>query len=293
MTRATERTLMTTTKVKLQVFPARRRAWLVASAVSALLLGTHAQWSRAEGPATKTFSSAAEASEALFRAVHDDDAAALDAILGREITSSGAESEDKLERQRFDEKYREMHRLVSEVDGSTVLYVGAENWPFPVPLVSENGQWRFDTDAGMEEVARRKVGHDEMTAARVCQHALRGTAKGDATRRASDDPIIAYAEGLLATGPVDAGRTAGAEAFHGYFFRLVPKHPANGGKTEGGLAVVAYPAEYRSSGVMTFIVTKQGSVYEKDLGPETATVAPKTTDRSGPGWHAVRMEPAT
>src|SRR5258705_13938225 len=144
----------------------------------------------------------------------------------------------------------------------------------------------------MEEVVRRNIGRDESTAARVCQHALRSTAKRDATGRASDDPIIAYADGLLAAGPADAGHIAEAEAFHGYFFRLVPKHPAHGGKTDGGFAVVAYPAEYRSSGVMTFIVTRHGTVYEKDLGPETATVAPKTGDRPGPGWHAVRMEPA-
>jgi len=196
-----------------------------------------------------------------------------------------------------------MHRLVKEPDGSTVLYVGAENWPFPVPLVSENGQWRFDTEAGLAEVARRRIGRDETTAVRVCQHALRGTAKRDATAAASDDPIIAYAEGLLAAGPPDAGHTPEAGPFHGYYFRLVTKPPAHraatpgghrsGAKTEGGFAVVAYPAEYRSSGVMTFVVTEDGTVYEKDLGPETAKVASKTSDRPGPGWRTVRMEPAT
>src|SRR6185503_16211943 len=98
----------------------RRGWWLVASALAALLLAGGARWGRAEEP-TRAFSSAGEACRALFHAVRDDDAQALEAILGRQLTSSGAESEDRLERQRFDAKYAEMHRLVREPDGTTRL----------------------------------------------------------------------------------------------------------------------------------------------------------------------------
>ncbi len=181
-----------------EAFPGRALTWLVASAVSVLLLAGGARWSRAEESGTKTFSSAEEACKALFQAVRDDDARALEAILGPELTSSGAESEGKLERQRFDAKYCEMHRLVREPDGTTELYVGAENWPFPVPLVAESGRWRFDTEAGQREVLLRRVGHDEATAVRVCEALGRttkqhegeppATTRSPATRSACSPP---------------------------------------------------------------------------------------------------------
>src|SRR3989449_2856421 len=242
---------MTTRKTMVEAFPGRALTWLVASAVSVLLAGG-ARWSRAEESGTKTSSSAEEACKAVFQAVRDDDVHALEAILGPELTSSGAESEAKLERQRFDAKYCEMHRLVREPDGTTELYVGAENWPFPVPLVPESGRWRFDTEAGQREILLRRVGHDEATAIRVCE-ALGRTTKQPEAGATSDDPITRYAERLLA--PADAGPTA-EEPFHGYYFRAVTKRP---GKKTHGLAFVAYPADYRSSGVMTFVVTDDGA----------------------------------
>ena len=92
----------------------------------------------------------------------------LEAILGAgtEVTSSNDDVEDKLERERFSQKYQEMHRLVREPDGLTVLYIGAENWPFPIPLVSKNGAWYFDSDSGLEEILFRTVGENEVTAIR-------------------------------------------------------------------------------------------------------------------------------
>jgi Protein of unknown function (DUF2950) len=282
-----------------EAFFRRALAWLVASAVSVLLLAGGARWSRAEESGTKTFSSAAEACQALFHAVRHDDAQALEAILGPALISSGAESESKLERQRFDAKYCEMHRLVREPDGTTVLYVGAENWPFPVPLVAESRGWRFDTEAGQREILLRRVGHDEATAARVSE-ALGRRTKDRKAGATSDDPITHYAERLLA--PADAGPTA-EQPFHGYYFRAVTKGRGTsaattgrghaGGKKSRGLAFVAYPADYRSSGVMTFVVTDDGAVYEKDLGADTATVARGLNERPASGWHAVKIEPAT
>ena len=113
----------------------------------------------------KTFASPAEATDALFQAALSQDELALEAILGagKEVTSSNDEVEDKLEREQFTQKYQEMHRLVREPDGTTVLYIGAENWPFPIPLASKNGAWYFDSDRGKQEILfpqnRRKRGH--------------------------------------------------------------------------------------------------------------------------------------
>ena len=152
--------------------------------------------------------------------------AALEAILGPELTSSGAESEAKLERQRFDAKYCEMHRLVQEPDGTTELYVGAENWPFPVPLVAASGRWRFDTEAGQREILLRRVGHDEATAVRVCE-ALGRTPRQHEAGATGDDPITGYAERLLAS--ADAGPAA-EEPFHGYYFRVVTKRARHGAR---------------------------------------------------------------
>jgi len=294
-----EKELMPTRKTMVEAFPGRALTWLVATAVSVLLLASGARWSRAEESGTKTFSSAAEACQALFHAVRDDDAHALEAILGPELISSGAESESKLERQRFDTKYCEMHRLVREPDGTTELYVGAENWPFPVPLVAESGRWRFDTEAGQREILLRRVGHDEATAVRVCE-SLGPTTKQHEAGATGDDPTTRYAERLLAT--ADAGPTA-EEPFHGYYFRVVTKRPGTragttgrghaGGKKTRALAFVAYPVDYRSSGVMTFVVTDDGALYEKDLGPDTSTVAPDLNEWPASGWHAVKTEPAT
>src|SRR5579864_7353338 len=79
----------------------------------------------------------------------------------RTFSSAGDEIEDKLEREQFSQKYQEMHRLVREADGNTVLYIGAENWPFPIPLVSTNGAWHFDSDAGKSEILFRTIGENE------------------------------------------------------------------------------------------------------------------------------------
>ena len=294
-----EKELMTTSTTVVEAFPGRALTWLVATGVSVLLLAGGARWSHAEESGTKTFSSAGEACQALFHAVRDDDAHALEAILGPELTESGGESEGRLERQRFDAKYCEMHRLVREPDGTTVLYVGAENWPFPVPLVAEGGRWRFDTEAGRREILLRRIGHDEATAVRVCE-AFGRTTKQHEAGGTSDDPITGYAERLLA--PADAGPTA-EEPFHGYYLRVVTKRAGTGAATAGrghgggkktpGVVVVAYPADYRSSGVMTFVVTDDGALYEKDLGPKTATVAPDLKERPASGWHPLKTEPAT
>jgi hypothetical protein len=210
---------------------------------------------------------------------------------GKEVTSSSDEIEDKLERERFSQKYQEMHRLVREPDGSTVLYIGAENWPFPIPLVSKNGAWYFDSDTGTQEILFRTVGENETTAIQVC-HALAKAKERSETETTGDDSIRKYVQRLVSGGTATAVSTARdiekeSSPFHGYYFRVVTSSRVGGtgGKKTGAVALVAYPAEYRSSGVMTFIVTKNGTVYEKDLGSKTTTVAKKLERGPDSSWH--------
>ncbi|HET7892362.1 MAG TPA: DUF2950 family protein [Candidatus Sulfotelmatobacter sp.] len=242
----------------------------------------------ADAPPT-TFASPAEAVGALFEAAKKQDEQALEAILGagKEVTSSSDEVEDKLEREQFSRKYEEMHRLVQEPDGSTVLYVGAENWPFPIPLVSKNGKWYFDSDQGKQEILFRRIGENEATAIQVCEEFAMANTAADA-KAASEDPITRFAQTLASSNPVNADNNE-SNLFHGYYFRIMLQNPApattSRGKKARGLKLVAYPAQYHSSGVKTFVVTWRGIVFEKDLGPETPTVAPQMKARSGSNWH--------
>src|ERR1700675_462827 len=144
--------------------------WVAALSVLALLVAGISQLSLTQKSGPETFSSPWKASSALFQAVQNSDEEAVERILGagKEVTSSSDDIEDKLERERFSQKYQEMHRLVREPDGTTVLYIGAENWPFPIPLVSKNGAWFFDSDTGKGEILFRTVGENETTAIQVC-----------------------------------------------------------------------------------------------------------------------------
>jgi hypothetical protein len=241
------------------------------------------------------FSSPGEAGDALFQAAQKEDEPALEAILGagKEVTSSSDEEEDKLEREQFIKKYQEMHRLVREPDGSTVLYIGAENWPFPIPLVSKNGEWYFDSDHGKQEILFRRIGENETAAIEVCEEFALTKTEGDQASDAkavSQDPITRFAQSLATTGTANVNSSSpstqdtASQLFQGYYFRRVPGGSAAAGGRKKGLALVAYPADYRSSGVKTFIVTQKGIVFEKDLGPSTTTVAPTMSARSS-GWH--------
>jgi hypothetical protein len=279
---------MRTKNTKLGTSP-MRFVRMVASTVLLLPVVCYAGSGLAQEPQPRTFSSPGEASNALFQAAQGEDEPALESILGagKEVTSSSDEVEDKLEREQFSQKYKEMHRLVREPDGSTVLYIGAENWPFPVPLVSKDGAWYFDSRIGTEEIKFRRIGENEATAIQVCEEFAMAKNEADA-KAASEDPITRFAESL-ASSAADADNKE-PNRFHGYYFRMVARNLATSGaggrgKHTGGLTLIAYPAEYQSTGVKTFIVTHRGVVLEKDLGPETATVAPQMKARTGSSWH--------
>jgi hypothetical protein len=231
--------------------------------VSATLIFAAAQPALAQAP-QKTFASPAQAAQALCDAVRSDDDQAVESILGgAELTSSGNDNEDKLDRDRFAKKYAEMHRLVREPDGSIELYVGAENWPFPIPLVKNNGQWHFDADSGSMEVRAREIGENETSAIQVCQ-AISSLNSPDANKTSTDNAVLEFARHLNTSEKPD---TTAPEAFRGYYFRVSKETPGN-------MLLVAYPDEYGASGVMTFVLAR-GSVYERDLGPRTSSAAEK------------------
>src|SRR6266404_6502471 len=203
-----------------------RLNWVAALSTLALLIVGYSQLSLAQKSGPESFSSPGKATSALFQAVQNGDEEAVESILGadKEVTSSSDEIEDKLERERFSQKYQEMHRLVRELDGSTVLYIGAENWPFPIPLVSTNGAWYFDSDTGTREILFRTVGENETTAIQVC-HALAKAKDVNETETTGDDSIRKYVQSMVSGGTASAVSTARdiekeSSPFHGYYFRV-------------------------------------------------------------------------
>jgi hypothetical protein len=261
--------------------------------------------SMAQQPGQKTFSSPEDASNALVTAAQSNDEKAMLDILGpdgKQIVSSGDETEDADSRANFVEKYQEMHRLVKEPDGTTVLYIGAKNWPTPIPLVNKGNSWYFDTEAGKKEILYRRIGRNEISTIRVCQELVAAQKEYYAAQHNEYAQKIFSDEGQHSglywkaadgepqspIGPLVASAFAksqdGAPApYRGYYYLILTRQGKNGpggaksyivnGKMTGGFAFVAYPAEYRSSGVMTFIVNEDGVVYEKDLGKKTDVLA--------------------
>jgi hypothetical protein len=215
------------------------------------------------------FPSAAEARQRLFQAVERNDGEAVVNILREqsELASASDEGEDKVDRQLFVQKFEEMHRLGPESGGSVTLYFGGENWPLPIPLVEKDGAWRFDADAGLQEVLFRRIGENEVSAIATCHEFV--TAK----KHYRVEPNLANVEDSSPTSLVAKAATdsAGGDRvlLHGYYFHVLA--------TAGRFALIAYPAKYRSSGAMTFIVTGKDVVYETDLGAMTRRGRIRTT----------------
>jgi hypothetical protein len=279
------------------------------ASVLALFAFAVAPLTTAQQPGQKSFSSASQATKGLVSALETNDESALLKILGpsaKDIISSGDPTEDKTNREQFVQKYKQMHRLVDEPDGMTTLYIGAENWPTPIPLEHKGGAWYFDTAAGKQEILYRRIGRNELSAIQVCRQLV------DAEKEYYGQPhdgesVSQYARKLVsdngkhdglywqasageAESPIGPMLAAAAEAadktpqpFEGYFYRILTgQKDTNGvhsymtdGKMTRGFAFLAYPAQYRVSGVMTFLVNQDGIVYEKDLGPQTTGIAKK------------------
>jgi Protein of unknown function (DUF2950) len=292
-------------------FAALHPADLTKLAMLAMLLAAFSPMrSSAQQPGQKTFLSAQAACSALVAAAKDNDEKAMLEILGpdaKQIVTSGDDVEDAENRATFVKRYVQMHRLVKEPDGTTTLYNGAENWPLPIPLMNKGNAWYFDSAAGKKEILYRRVGRNEMSAIHVCQalvaaqkeyysaHSSEYTQKifsdegqqnglyWKADAGQPESPIGPLVASAMAEGYTPTNGDASATPYRGYHFRILTRQGANapggpkgyivGGKLTGGFAFVAYPAEYRSSGVMTFIVGADGSVYRKDLGSHTVTIA--------------------
>jgi hypothetical protein len=300
---------------------------LAVSAVFALSLGCLAAPIFGQQPGQRTFTSAEDAGSEFFAAMESQDEQAPLRILGpagKDVLSSGDPIEDSDVRVGFVTKYQEMHRFVTEPNGEVTLVIGAENWPFPIPLVNNHGSWYFDTSEGKDEIVFRRIGKNELAAMDACRELVEaenqyfarppgGIPQQFAQKLVSDEgghnglywqgaddefdspinPLIAYARQNL---PAD--QVGQHVPFNGYMFRILTsqgRHAPGGakkyvvnGKMSAGFAFVAYPVEYRSSGVMTLIVDQSGTIYEKDLGPGTTRLAQAMTVYDPDStWHKV------
>jgi hypothetical protein len=298
------------------------------AAVGILLAGGFPVRSVGQQQGQKTFSSPENAINALVTAAQNNDEEAMLNVFGsdgKQIVSSGDETEDAQNRANFVQRYQEMHRLVKEPDGTIVLYIGAKNWPTPIPLVNKDSSWYFDTDAGKKEILFRRIGGNEISTIRVCQElvaAEKGYHSAEHAEYAqkifSDEGQhnglywkVAEGEPPSPIGPLVASAVAQGYAktrggaptpYRGYYYHILTRQGKNapGGvnryivndKMTAGFAFVAYPAEYRSSGVMTFIIGVDGVVYQKDLGEKTEVLAKGMKEYNpDPTWRKAEDEP--
>jgi Protein of unknown function (DUF2950) len=278
---------------------------------------------RAQDNEQKTFPSAHQAAEALVAANRDNDVGALEQILGAQaagLISSGDETQDKNDRAHFVSLYETHHRFLVTAPGKLTLVVGKDEWPLPIPLIKSGGSWRFDSAAGAKELLYQRIGANELAAIKVCQaiHQAQldyaasghdGNPPGAYAQRFRSQPgtqnglywPVAAGEPSSPAGPLLADAEVGGyergkgQPFHGYYFRILKAQGphAHGGAKDyvvdgsmtGGFAVLAYPVEYGASGVMSFLVSRRGTVFERDLGSSTAEAAAaiKTFDPD-PAW---------
>jgi len=264
-------------------------------------------------PAQATFGSPDSAAQALVDAVQANNLPLLSQILGPgsdQIISSGDAVADQQNRRNFVDEYDEKHQLDANSDGSETLCVGSDDWPLPIPIVPVADRWRFDSQAGLNEMLNRRIGKNELSTIQVClaivdaqrDYAERDMGGGDLPEYAQkflSDPgttdglywPVAKGEPQSPLGPLvaDAAEEGYAmtnpppQAYHGYFYRILKSQGPNApggamdyvvnGQMIGGFAVVAWPAQYGNSGVVTFLVSYEGVVYQKDLGPDTNSIA--------------------
>lgn len=280
---------------------------------AAVLILVCASAASAAAPAQKTFGSPDDAAKALVAAVKAMDEKSLLEILGpdaKPLISSGDPVADAAASERFVQSYDEAHDFVPGPDEETILQTGKDKWPLPIPLVNTAEGWRFDTAAGQEELVNRRIGKNELDTIQTCL-AYVDAQREYYARNPQGDKLRPYAQkvasspgkkdglywetadgeepsplgDLFAQARAQGYAPGGAKPapYHGYYYRILTAqgpHAPGGkydyvvrGKMIGGFAAVAYPAQWGASGVMTFIVSHDGVVYEKNLGPNTAKVA--------------------
>jgi hypothetical protein len=294
----------------------------VALALLAFLLpsGVHAATA---DTAQATFSSPEDAVAAMVGALRSGPLGNVTKIVGPgsgDWLLSGDEVADRAAAERFVAAYDARHRIRSEGAARAVLTVGLDDWPMPVPLVKTGTRWRFDAAAGREEVLARRIGRNELDTIQVLK-AMADAQIEYARAEGAGMGQLAYAQKfasspskkdglywpvkdgepmsplgpLVAQAATEGYTTASLTPYHGYLFRILTGQGSSApggafdyivkGKMIGGFAIVAYPANYGVSGVMTFLISHDGVVYQKDLGTNTAQLALKMTRFDpGPGW---------
>jgi len=294
--------------------------WLL---VLLLLLATDG---RAAAAAQSTYATPEDAATALVLSLKSGDRKRVLDVLGDAGSwiSSGDPAADRATRERFLAAYADKHAIVVAGDKST-LTVGKDDYPFAFPLVKSGNRWRFDTAAGKDELLARRIGENELDAIKVLL-AIVDAQFEYASEDRNGDGVLAYAKKFASSAgkrdglywPTKAGEPqsplgalvahatregyvksdAAPAPYHGYYYRLLDGQGRNAvsgardyvvhGRSIGGFAVVAYPARYANSGIMSFIVNQDGTVWQSDLGPRTAerASAMRLYD-PGPGWTRV------
>ena len=277
--------------------------------------------------AQQPFPTPEAAVQALVTAAKAADVRAVMQVLGpgsQDIVSSGDPVDDANTRKRFIEAYEAKNRIVKEGDDKAILELGEDDWPFPIPLLRKNAAWTFDVAAGREEILMRRIGRNELHVIQAslayvdAQHEYAEKGYGGAGLAAYAQRIVSRPgkkDGLYwppAPGDPESplGEFAAKAAFdgyrpgqqsipfHGYYYKVLTRQgpAAPGGAIDyvvkgnmiGGFALIAYPAMYENSGIMTFIVNQDGVIYEKDLGPKTAQIAGAITAfNPDQGWEKV------
>jgi DUF2950 family protein len=281
-----------------------------------LLCGGFAVTTLGPAVAQQSFTTPEAAADALANAARANDRAALLAVLGKdgaEIASSGDPVADSDIRKKFFEAYDAKHQIKMEGDAKATLIIGKEDFPVPIPLVRQGETWQFDTAAGRQEVLARRIGRNELDAIQSCLAYVDAQDEYADKDRTGAGPGV-YAQRIISEAGKKNGlywpssasgdesplgelvadatkqgyRTGeGRTPYHGYYFKILTKQGSDAhggaldyvvnGKMIGGFALAAYPAEYRNSGVMTFIVNHEGVVFQKDLGSHTAELAERMT----------------
>lgn len=294
--------------------------------VALVLLATSG---RALAESQREFATPQEGVDALLAAVQAQDAAALLAVLGpaRSWIFSGDRVADRAMWKRFAEVYKAKHRIDTEGDTATLL-IGEDDYPFAFPLVRSGGAWRFDTAAGREQLLARRIGENELSAIQVLR-AIVDAQREYASADRNGDGVVEYATRFLSTrgkrdglywsvkegeppsplGPLIARAAGegyrkaeeGPTPYHGYQFRMLKGKGKAGaadgvdfvvrGRAIGGFAVVAYPARYGNTGIMSFVVGDDGRVFEADLGPKSAEIGGRMQRMVlGPQWSEVAVK---
>jgi hypothetical protein len=232
--------------------------------------------------------------------------------VGKELISSGDEVADKAGREKFVKAYDEMNKLEKESADKIVLHIGTDDWPLPIPIVKKNNTWVFDTKAGKEEMLNRRIGRNELNVIDVL-HAYVDAQREFASKNCKGSGMVEFAQKFISTkgkhdglyweskegeemsplGPLVAQAAKEGYAknnegitlspFHGYYYKILKgqgKHATGGaydyvvkGKMILGFALVAYPAQYGNSGIMSFMINQEGIIYEKNLGKNTERIA--------------------